>query len=219
VTQLLLDDRLAPITSDIGFLETDVETAVAAYLEWQDHIRIRHTRVTVEGTLEDLLSRLLPLQAGAKTRSLWVPTVGGWTAYFDNGSDGPDPFPPMSFLAGQLGRQGLRAAAVVDTMDEQTRRGRYGASILEVYGSLQEDGSNTVRSICGAHDGDRWTFEAFGEVLPFENPSRYEARRAQDRFPIELLDDYLHALGVHAFDSAFYAPDRRAVLLERRRRF
>jgi hypothetical protein len=31
---LLLDDRWAPVTSDMGFLEWDVERAARAYAEW-----------------------------------------------------------------------------------------------------------------------------------------------------------------------------------------
>ena len=31
---LLYDDKLAPMTSELGFLETDVEKAIANYAEW-----------------------------------------------------------------------------------------------------------------------------------------------------------------------------------------
>jgi hypothetical protein len=218
VTRLLLDDRLAPITSDIGFIEINADTVVDAYLGWQRGLGGETKRLAasdVVGDLEAVLRALLPLRDTIASRALCVPTAGGWTAYFDNGLDGPDPSPPMSYLARELGCRAMRVAAVPNTIDEKRRRGRYGASILELYGPRDTDFLNYERSIAAANDGGRWVFETFGDPLPFEDTARYGARRKRDRFPFELLDEYVRNLGVRAFDEAFYAPDGRAILVER----
>jgi hypothetical protein len=165
----------------------------------------------VEGALEDAIQALLPLAVGEPARVLFVPTAGPWTAYFDNGSRGPDAFPPMSYLAKRLGTRGLRVVAV------PPGEGRYAASILELYAPEDREWLNVERAISAMQDGDRWRFETIGEPLAFEELERYTARRVRDRFPHELLDRYLQELGLRAFDEAFYMPDGRAFLLESRR--
>jgi hypothetical protein len=165
----------------------------------------------VEGRLEDALRALLPLTMAEPSRVLFVPTAGPWTAYFDNGSRGPDAFPPMSYLARRLRTRGLRVVAV------RPGEGRYAASILELYGPEDREWLNVERAISAMRDGDRWRFETTGEPLPFEELERYTARRVRDRFPHELLDRYLQELGLRVFDEPFYMPDRRAFLLRSRR--
>jgi hypothetical protein len=218
VVRLLFDDRLAPITSDIGFIEIDAHTVVGAYIGWQRGLVSQTKRLDareIRGDLEAALRALPPLRDTSHSRELFVPTASAWTAYFDNGWDGPDPFPPMSYLASELGCRAMRVAAVPNTIDDKRRRGRYGASILELYGPTETEFLNHERSIAAANDGGRWVFETFGDPLPFEDTTRYAVRRKRDRFPFELLDEYLQQLGVRAFDETFYAPDRRATLVER----
>jgi hypothetical protein len=72
----------------------------------------------------------------------------------------------------------------------------YPARILEVYGP---DGAAPLlleRAIVAANDGGRWTFETAGRPFPFEDTERYTLRRKSDRFPADLLYDYLQALSV-----------------------
>jgi hypothetical protein len=164
----------------------------------------------VEGGLEDALQALLPLTI-EHARVLFVPTAGPWTAYFDNGSRGPDAFPPMSYLARRLRTRSLRVVAV------PPGEGRYAASIFELYVPEDREWLNVERAISAMQDGDRWRFETIGEPLPFEDLERYTARRVRDRFPHELLDRYLQELGLRPFDEAFYMPDGRAFLLQSRR--
>ncbi|MGH3937825.1 MAG: hypothetical protein ACRDTG_04195 [Pseudonocardiaceae bacterium] len=42
----------------------------------------------------------------------------------------------------------------------------------------------------------RWEFNARGELRPFEEPGKYEARRKAERLPPELLGRYLAAVGI-----------------------
>jgi hypothetical protein len=210
--RFLLDDRLAPITSEIGFLETDHRRAAKGFLDWhaplQNPLGRMLSRRAVSGTLETVLRALLPLTSVERRRELFVPTASRWTAYFDNGYRGTDAMPVMSYLAKSLGCRGLRVVAVPHTMQGEfsTSRGRYGATILEVYGPEDTDFLNYVRAICAANDGGRWTFSQSGAPLPFERPEFYGHKRIKERFPPELLEQYLHELGLRAFDESFYMP-------------
>jgi len=73
---------------------------------------------------------------------------------------------------------------------------------------------NAVRSISAMNDGGKWSFDTFGEVLPFEESEPYQAKRIKDRFTPEMLDRYLKAMGIHAFDEAFYDSPGGAYLVE-----
>ena len=86
---LLLDDRWAPVTSELGFLETGAEQAARAFAAWQGGL-LAPRGIAVEvhpvsGTLEQALSALLPLTSPEPRRHLFLPTRSPWTAYVDNG--------------------------------------------------------------------------------------------------------------------------------------
>ena len=96
-------------------------------------------------------------------------------------------------------------------------RGRYGSVQFGLSGPDGEPPGNAIRVIYAANDGGPWEFGQFGEPLPFEETERYQARRVRDRFTMEMLRDYLQALGIRAFEADYYLPpeDNTAVLLER----
>jgi hypothetical protein len=54
------------------------------------------------------------------------------------------------------------------------------------------------------NDGGSWLFSADGLEQPFEEPTRYNARRVVDRFTDDMLERYCRALGIGLFDEAFY---------------
>lgn len=61
-----------------------------------------------------------------------------------------------------------------------------------------------IRSIAtGAQDG-RWYWYESGSPLPFEETSRYRARRKRDRFDRAVLLTYLEALGIPAGEDSAY---------------
>lgn len=103
---LLLDDRWAPVTSELGFLEARAEYTARAFADWQagllasDGVTVQVRPVT--GSLEQVLSALLPLTDSETQRHLFIPTRSCWTGYLDN--EGPRP------LWGRDAR-GLRPAA------------------------------------------------------------------------------------------------------------
>ena len=141
---LLFDNKFAPITKEIGFLECDVKSVCTAYELWETEIlRPHEMRVeleNVEGNFESILRKLLPLTTPIRTRLAFVPTQSAWTAYFDNGPRGTDATGIISVLAKKLNCRGIRTVFVQNTMPSRPSRetrGRYGATILEVYGPIE----------------------------------------------------------------------------------
>ncbi|KFE62361.1 hypothetical protein DB31_4071 [Hyalangium minutum] len=206
---LLLEDRWAPVTSEMGFLAAGAEQAAQAFATWQRGLATSHgftiEVLSVSGPLEQALSHLLPLSGGETQRRLFIPTRSAWTAYVTNQWTGTDAASPMRVMARQLSIRCLRVVAVPHTL--RGDQGRYGAVMLSVYGPEQPGKiSNTVRALAAANDGGRWVFEQSGEPFPFEQVEQYQARRVRDRFSFEMLKDYLRHLGLSPFEEDFYLP-------------
>jgi hypothetical protein len=206
---LLLADRWAPVTSEMGFLELGAEQAAQAFATWEREV-MTPRGITVEvlpvsGTLEQVLSRLLPLTSGERRRRLFIPTRSAWTAYVADQWTGTDAASPMSVMARRLSIRCLRVVAVPHTL--RGNQGRYGGVMLDVFGPEQPGKiSNTVRVVEVANDGGRWVFVQSGEPFPFEQVEQYQAHRVRDRFTFEMLKDYLRHLGLAPFEEDFYLP-------------
>jgi hypothetical protein len=207
---LLLDDRWAPVTSTMGFLELGAEQAAQAFATWQRGLPTSRgftvEVLPVSGTLEQALSGLLPLSGGERLRHLFIPTRSAWTAYVDNQWTGTDAASAMSVMARRLSIRCLRVVAVPHTQ-RKNQGVRYGAVMLDVFGPKQPGKiHNYVRALEVANDGGHWVFEQEGEPFPFEQVERYQARRVRDRFTFEMLKDYLRHLGLAPFEEDFYLP-------------
>lgn len=205
---LLLDDSLAPITSQIGFLEATSEACAQAFMEWAGPIQkargVILKRHQVTGNLESILKSLLPLTSHEARRFLFIPTLSQWTAYFDNSRNGPDVPATIPYLCRVLKCRGVRVAAIPH--EPKASRARYGAIIFELYGPEITTLHNTTRSISLVNDGGRWRFDEVGEPLPFENTERYAARNKHDRFSFDELQRYLEEIALRPFDETFYLP-------------
>ncbi|MBN1206421.1 MAG: hypothetical protein JXB05_16035 [Myxococcaceae bacterium] len=218
---LLLEDRWAPVTSTMGFLELGAEQAAQAFASWQRGL-VASDGFTVEvlpvsGTLEQVLSRLLPLTSGERQRRyLFIPTRSAWTAYVNSVWTGTDAASPMSYMARWLSIRCLRVVAVPHTL-RKNQGVRYGAVMLDVYGPKQPGKlNNYVRALGASNDGGRWVFDQSGEPFAFEQVERYQARRVRDRFTFEMLKDYLRHLGLAPFEEDFYMPPgSRAWLIQK----
>jgi hypothetical protein len=222
VTQLF-DDRYAPITSEIGFLECGAKIAAEAYATWMRPI---HAEISVaietSEVHSDFVSKiraLLPLTSVQRRRTLFLPTQSRWTAYFDNGWRGTDSYSAVSYLCQTIGCQGIRAVSIPNTIRKTTAGtcGRYGATILELYAASTDGCSflNTRRSVHAANDGGRWNFGTHGEPLEFEELAQYEARRIQERFTADMLDRYLGHWGIQFFSPEFYEVPEPAMLVSK----
>lgn len=206
----LLNNRLDPITKEIGFFECDLKSVVAAYGLWMTEVLrpygMRIELENIEGNLETVLRNLLPLTIPIPCRFAFVPTQSAWTAYFDNSIHGTDSAGPVHVLAKKLNCRSVRAVLVPNTMPSRPAReskGRFGATMLELYGP---DGKE-IRVIYAANDGGKWRFGEHGSPFAFEEVEKYRAKRIRDRFTGEMLSNYLRNLGITAaFDETFYAP-------------
>ncbi|MFL5345336.1 MAG: hypothetical protein ACJ8AT_11110 [Hyalangium sp.] len=217
---LLLEDRWAPVTSEMGFLELGAEQAAQAFAAWERGLLtprgISVEVLPVTGRLEQVLSRLLPLISGERRRHLFIPTRSAWTAYVSDQWTGTDAASPMSVMAWRLSIRCLRVVAVPHTL-RKNQGVRYGAVMLDVFGPEQPGKlNNYVRAIEVANDGGHWVFEQEGEPFPFEQVERYQARKVRDRFTFEMLKDYLRHLGLSPFEEDFYMPPgTRAWLIQK----
>ena len=202
----LLGNRLAPVTSLVGFLESPFEQVRAAMEQWRRGLGRLRSEPTSAG-LEASLMRLEPLTM-PPSRELILETNGAWTAIFDNGSRGGDQFGPVGHLAQVLGCRGLVAGCSPRTSRHASlaQSCEYVSVIFELYGPQRTDWLNVIRSVRVTYDVGKWGFETSGEVQDFERPDGYRARRKRDRFPPERLADYCAALGVPRFRAEAYGP-------------
>lgn len=222
MVNLLYDDRYAPITKEIEFIECDAKTAADAFQEWQTPIQsargVRLNRRELAGDFPAKLECLLPLTSHEARRILFLPTRSNWTAYLDSGWRGTDAS-AVRFLSKTIGCRGIRAVCAPDTMRKTPtgELGRYGATILEVYAADASGCSflNVQRSIFAANDGGRWKFGANGQPFAFEDLERYTARQIRDRFTPEMLDEYLRHFGIDFFSPDFYDVAQPAYLISK----
>jgi hypothetical protein len=216
---LLLEDRWAPVTSTMGFLELGAEQAAQAFATWQRGLPTSRgftvEVLPISGTLEQVLSSLLPLSGGERLRHLFIPTRSAWTAYVSNQWTGTDAASPMSTMARRLSIRCLRVVAVPHTL--RGDHGRYGAVMLDMFGPEQPGKiDNYVRALGASNDGGRWVFDQEGEPFPFEQVEKYQAHRVRDRFTFDMLKDYLRHLGLAPFEEDFYLPPgSRAWLIQK----
>jgi len=218
--ELLFDDALSPITSTIGFIQADCRAAAKAYLEWQIPLKRSWGRLvtsqSVVGDLRSVLRQLTPLRKTEPSRMVFVPTASNWTAYFDNLITGTDAFPVLVQLTGDLRCLGIRATAIPHTyrVVDRAATGRYGATVLEIFDPVHGAGPlRYLRAIAALNDGGQWKFDLSGQQQTFEEPGYYAEKRKRDRFPVALLDRYLRALGIRAFDPDFYMPTGSGAVL------
>lgn len=202
----LLDERFAPITSSIGFLELPIADAANGLEEWR---RARHD-VAVHRPRDgfpEVLHRVEPLTSGARPRELLV-SAGKWTAYFDNSLRGTDAVSAIGYLSRTLQCQGLAIRDVPRTVGlPDVREGRAGSVQFELFGPLRTKFLNYVRTVAVTFDGSKWVFSAAGTEQEFEEVEAYQARRVRDRFSSEMLERYCQALGLDVFNADTYGPE------------
>ena len=203
----LLSERFAPITSSIGFLELPLEEVAFGLEEWRRSLYAKVTRNRLDEGFPRVLHRLEPLTGGAVPRELLV-SAGGWTAYFDCSVRGTDADPVIRRLARTLGCGGVTIRATPSTAGlPGIRDGRYGSVQFQMFGPIETEWLNHVRSVAVAFDGNRWQFVQAGTEQPFEETDTYKVRRVRDRFTSEMLERYCKAIGIEVFDPSFYGPE------------
>jgi hypothetical protein len=195
----LFAEQYAPITSRIGFLEHPFADTVELFAAW--HRGLNHdvhvTDVSGDG-FPYAFHRLEPLRLPSRTKWLLV-QAGKWTAYFDNGVLGTDPFSPIGYLAKVAQVRGLMITTVPDVPGR-----RLGGIQWELVADHPTAWLNFERQISVINESGRWRWDRFGDPLPFEQVERYRARRIRDRFDSHLVEAYSQAIGLDVFAPATY---------------
>jgi hypothetical protein len=205
-----LFERWHPVTRDFGLIRTPVHRLVSELEAWHGSFGTTYGRSEITSSFGDALKALVPLSQ-SKMRRLFVATRSDWTACFQNGVQGSDPFPAMSYLSQRMGVLAMRVCSTPEALADP-------ANIWEVYApaSLGGDKLGYRRTVAAAKDGDRWVFEQSGERYPFEQAARYAAPRYRDRFKRDMLCDYLREFGVTSLDDPFMSvsAETPAVILQ-----
>ena len=195
---MVIAPSFAPITFSFGFLEAPLGVVADELGSWYQRAKIPRSLLPTGTRFPESLRLLEPLTAPGFHR-LWIATTSPrWqTAYFDGSINGGDPFPPISYLAQQLGCHGLVVTSCPDTPQ------CYGANNLDLYGPTETDWLNLVWTVSAMNDGGRWLWRHSGPTYEFEDAEAYSARRVRDRFDAARLGRYCQALGV-PLDPAQY---------------
>lgn len=227
----LLDGVFAPLTFAVGFVEKSLDIVSEAYGTWTAKNYKNVERSSITGGLAEALLQLEPLSTPPR-RSLLLSTESPWTAYFDNGTRGPDAPPVVGYLCRLLRCRGVVATWVPHTLDSETgnEKGTYGAVQFELFASSETEFLNYERTISVAYDAGKWKSSFYGTVQPYEDTEQYEKRKTIEKFTPFMLNAYCRALGINLLDDEFYhglgtltvkngpPPPKEFLLAEARRR-
>ncbi len=203
---LVLADRYAPVTSSIGFVRAGLETVSEALRAWREQLHGSATATWLGDDVELGLRRLEPLTTGVLPRELAVQTRNPeWTAVLDCTIPFGNEVGTVAHLSTALLVQGLAVTSKPSVKADGDRPARFGARQFQLFGPLQTEFSNYVRTISVTQDGSRWRFDANGTVQDFEDTAAYDRRLVRERFSARMLVDYCAALGLAPFDDDFYA--------------
>jgi hypothetical protein len=197
-----------------GFVRLPIGDAVNAYRDFVRRVswwRIV-TRKEVHGTLLECLEHLHPLRQ-PYTKALFLETAADYTAFIVNDSLMSGCTEHMANIVRETRSFGVHVICEPEDPDGSVS---YPMNELQIYEFRGADQDIMARSISVAReDSGRWLFGLYGQPFPFEDPEVYKALRIKDRFPTEVLDRYLQALGIRFFDDSFYLPSEssRAVLV------
>ena len=202
MTGLLLGGSLAPAGMSANFIRRGLDEVLDTLVQWRRGVG--HDPSTSGVALADLPTALEPFQAAWSREALF--DCGDWTAYVNNGIQGGDPTASASYLGAALG------VDVLTAMNSPLHPPGHASTQLWV-----EPGSDSKlgkRSIAAYAADGRWSWIVNGAPLPFEDESRYTARRVRDRFDRPLLVEYLRRNEIVVDDATFYG---RGVLVQQGR--
>lgn len=201
----LWDDAFAPVTSNIGFLQSPIKDVVDYLAAWRTAIHGSVQQELLAGGLRENLRRLEPLTLGVRPRELLVATTNPeWTAVFDCGAFGGDPVTTIGYLARTMPTRGVMVSSIPDRRAGEGTVDRFGARQLEIYGPVATEFLNYVRTLSLVRDGARWRFDAAGVPQEFEDLDAYDNRKLTERFTEQMLLGYTAALGLEPFNEHFY---------------
>jgi hypothetical protein len=202
----LLENRFAPLTYSLGFLETAFQPLVNETIAWQRSIFSQVEVRPIDASLSEALALLEPLITPPR-KFLLLSTKSNWVASFDNGINGGDPSSFVGYMSERLKCRGLAVTCIPPRPDDDARDDAGSSAVcLVLYAPEAREWLNIERSISTENDYGEWTFKATGSVQPFEKTERYQAREVKDRFTADMLEEYCAALGIRLFDQDSYGP-------------
>lgn len=146
--------------------------------------------------LPSMLHRLEPRMIPSWKQVVVSTSADNWTAILSQGSD----IGTANVVGARLECLHFRTAHHAHITRDQ-KIVQYGGTSLWMH-----LGARHIRSIQASYQS-RWQFDIFGDPQPFENLNNYTARKIRDRFTLEILNDYCHALGIERGNLDFYGPD------------
>jgi hypothetical protein len=208
----LLNNKFAPVTFNLGFIETPFSLLCSAFQEWFKKIDAKFPGLKTDFTplsapLDTALLSLEPLTTPLD-RYLLVETKSNWTAIFANGLRVSDVASPTGYIPTILNCRGLEVGYTPD-FGKSKRKDlirKWGSTLFTLYGPTNTDWLNRIRHLHVSNDVGGWTFDESGEPQPFEEAEAYSRRRIRDRFTFEMLERYCKALGVELNRDDFYGP-------------
>lgn len=219
---LLFQNRYQPITSEMGFLNTNINQIVDAYKTWQQDIcansRTSFLVKTVYQPLEKILTNLQLTNPDDK--SIFIPTSNSWTAYIENGIPGTDAESVILYLSKKIGCSGVKLVAYPNTItsEQKDARGSYGQLCFCYRAPSQEEDIGYTRVICSTDDAGRWDFTNLGTPFFFEATATYNAKNKLERFTFYHLKLYLQELGIKAFEENYYKTlEKGAVIVHKKK--
>jgi hypothetical protein len=212
-SDLLFSDKLAPITTGMGFIQAEHQSVVNEFHDWVDEINSRLGRQLsfheskITGDLETVLRSLLPLQRSNSDKYAVIPTCSNWTVICENDYQGTNPI-TIGYLAEKLSCLACWFVARPNTGKSAgvSQKGRQGALIFELYGPEQTEWLNLLRQVRLIHSQGEWEFSDFGKPLPFENTAEHQAENISEKFSFNSLCHCLGELGIHPFSPEYYLP-------------
>src|SRR5262245_14910494 len=201
----LLENTLAPLTFNWGFIDATLDAVLGSYVRWQRMILHKVKIERLDLPLADALRQLEPLDMGSQ-RVLFLSTRSRWTACFDNGAKGGNPSTFVGELSQRLKCQGVACGCIPNTLTRRDsgKRGTWGAVKFTLFAPDTPNILNIERSVSLINDEGGWEFNTVGTEQPFELVERYSTRKLADRFTPQMLEDYCRALGINLFDEDFY---------------
>ena len=208
-----LGARFEPTTAEIGFVAAAPGDVAGATAGWIRSLGDGTGIDEIPGGLEAALTRMGALVSG-RTKVLVVGTASPWSAVLDNGIM-PDPSGVVSRMVDLLGVRGFYIVAEPNVYPPRDAPDleRLGARhfVIEWPDPTAQFGKGHRHVAVQRDSGRRWSFNQYGDPLPFEDTAAYTARRLTDRLTPRMLADYCTALGVDAFNDDFYTGPSRLV--------
>ncbi len=198
-----------PVTYSIGFVRCCPVESAEAYVAWLRRLHLtemKNKTSLVEGPLGNALSTLKRLRT-PYNKVLFTATDSEWTSVFTNDSHGWGCREHTSQLGIQLGRETIHVSCIPHSFSSSNPRGQPGCVCMEINASKEVNGYVCIRH-AGVYFESSWEFLEWGSRLPFEKPEYYSRRRIRERFPPELLAEYLEYYRIRVFDPTFYLPHK-----------